>query len=297
MAKRKRWGKKYIDKRDWKKYNHKLIKRGEFYINPSFLETWLEEIKDMNTGKVGQPYLYPNSMIEFLAILFSKGFDYRALQGIMHGLSKRLGNFPVISFSQIRRRIKKLPLSFKAKSNNLVVGSDGSGIKVSNRGEWIRQKWSIRRGWIKIVVMGDKDGNIVDVRVGNEDLDERASSRGMIRKNKKNIKKVLMDGYHDCEQTFDLCDELGIETGIKIRENANEQGIGRRPDEVRLYKEVGYKDWARMKEYGLRWPSTEGIISAVKRIFDECVRSHKTRNMYHEAKLKFWAYQKIRDLV
>ena len=164
----------------------------------------------MSAGKVGQPYLYPNSMIEFAGILWSKSFDYRALEGIMRGLSKRLGHFPVISFSQIRRRIRKLNLSFKAKSNNLIVGSDGSGIKVSNRGEWMRQKWKVRRGWIKIVVMGDKDGNIVDVRAGNEELDERASSRGMIRKNKKNIKKVLMDGYHDCEETFDLCDDLNI---------------------------------------------------------------------------------------
>src|SRR3989338_10333036 len=151
MVKKKRWGKKYEDKRNWKEYNKKLVKRGEFYINPRFLDTWNKEIREMNSGKVGQPYLYPNSMVEFLAILHSKGFDYRALQGIMNGLSKRLGHFPVINFSQIRRRIMKLNLSFKAKSNNLVVGSDGSGIKVSNRGEWIRQKWKVRRGWIKIV--------------------------------------------------------------------------------------------------------------------------------------------------
>ena len=88
--------------------------------------------------------------------------------------------------------------------------------------------------------MGDKDGNIVDVRVGNEYPDERASARGMIRKNKKNIVKVLMDGHHDCEEIFDLCDNLNIETGIKIRENSNDKGMGRRPDEVRLYKEVGF---------------------------------------------------------
>ena len=76
MPKRKRWGKKYEDKRDWKLYNKQLIKRGEFYINPSFLETWLDEIKEMNYGKVGEPYLYPHSLIDFLAILHSKGFDY-----------------------------------------------------------------------------------------------------------------------------------------------------------------------------------------------------------------------------
>jgi len=34
----------------------------------------------------------------------------------------------------------------------------------------------------------------------------------------------------------------------------------------------------------------------VKRIFDENIRSHKTRNMYHEARLKFWAYQQLKDI-
>lgn len=38
MAKSKRWGKKRKYERDWKTYNEQLIKRGEFYINPAFLE-------------------------------------------------------------------------------------------------------------------------------------------------------------------------------------------------------------------------------------------------------------------
>ena len=296
MAHKKRWGKKFKDNRNWKEYNTQLIKRGEYYINPRFLETWLEEIKEANFGKVGEPFLYPNSLIEFLAVLKSKGFDYRALEGIIRALSKRLNNFPVICFSQIRRRMLALPASFDAKSNDLVVGSDGTGIKISNRGDWIREAWDVRRGWIKVVILGDVNGNIVDVRIGNENLDERASARGMLRKNSKNIKKVLLDGLHDCEDTFNLCDDLGIEAGIKIRENANDSGLGPRPREVRLYKNMGYKEWAKEKDYGMRWPSTEGIFSGVKGIFGESVKSHKIRNMYHEAKLKFWSYQKLKDI-
>ena len=296
MPKKKRWGKKFKDNRNWKECNTRLIKRGEFYINPRFLETWLQETKEANYGKVGEPFLYPNSLIEFLAVLKSKGFDYRALEGIIRALSKRLNNFPVISFSQIRRRMLALPVSFDAKSNGLVVGADGTGIKVSNRGDWIREAWNIRRGWIKVVILGDVEGNIVDVRIGNENLDERASARGMLRKNSKNIKRALMDGLHDCEDTFDLCYELGIEAGIKIRENANDSGLGARPREVRLYKNIGYKIWAKEKKYGMRWPSTEGIFSGVKGIFGESVKSHKIRNMYHEAKLKFWSYQKLKDI-
>lgn len=295
MVKKKRWGKKYEDKRNWKEYNVKLVKRGEYYINPRFLETWLAEVKELNAGKVGQPYMYPDSMIEFLGVLKSKGFDYRALEGIMRALSKRINNFPVISYSQIRRRIKQLPLNFQAKGKNLVTGTDGSGLKVSNRGEWIRQKWAVRRGWVKVVILGDTEGNIVDIRVGNEDLDENEASRGMLRNNAENINKNLGDGLYDSEDNFNLYDELDIEAGIKIRENAVDGGLGPRPRAVREYQEKGYKQWAKDKNYGFRWVATEGIFSAVKRIFGEELTSHKKRNLYHEAKLKFWSYQTIRD--
>ncbi len=296
MAKTKRWGKKHKDERNWKEYNKKLVKRGEYYINPRFLETWIDETNELNEGKVGQPFMYPTSMIEFLAILKAKGFDLRSLEGIARALSKRLGGFPVISFSQIRRRIKKLLLNFKAKGNHLVTGTDGTGLKVSNRGEWIRQKWQVRRGWVKVVILGDVKGNIVDIRVGNEDLDENKASRGMLRKNVKNIDKNLADGLHDCENNFNLYDKLGIESGIKIRKNANPDGMAPRPYAVQEFQEKGYKKWAEDKGYGFRWVATEGIFSAVKTIFGEVLSSHKKRNLYHEAKLKFWAYQTIKDI-
>lgn len=297
MTKKERWGKKYIDKRDWKTYNNQLVKRGEYYINPRFLETWLDEIKEMNKGKVGQPYLYPTSLIIFLAVLWAKSFDYRSLQGIVQAFSKRLGPFPVISFSQIRRRIRKLKPRFNAKGKNLIVGADGSGIKVSNRGEWMRQKWKVRRGWIKIVILGDKDGNIVDIRIGNETTDENMAARGMLRKNHTNIDKFSGDGLYDVRENFHLLDQLGIEPVIKIRKNASTKARGCMPrkKEVIQYKEKGYETWAKEKQYGKRWPATEGIFSAGKRMFGECVRSHKKRNMYHEAKIKFWAYQLVKD--
>ncbi len=295
MVKKERWGKKWEDNRNWKTVNEHLINRGEYYINPRFLETWIDEIKEANAGKVGEPYLYPNSLIEFLAILHAKGFVFRELQGIVKALSKNFNNFPVISFSQIRRRILKLALKFNAKASNLIAGIDGSGIKVANRGDWIREKWRVQRGWIKVVILGDVNGNIVDIRIGNENLDERAAGRGMIRDNKKNIKKILADGLHDCEDTFNLLDKSSIESGIKIRENASDTGLGPRPREVRVYKEIGYKEWAKQKNYGKRWLATEGIFSASKRIMGEYVNAHKKRNMYHEARLKFWAYQKVKD--
>lgn len=293
---RQQRGKKHKDSRNWKHYNKKLVNRGEFYLNPRFLDHWLDEINGMNRRKVGQPYIYPESLIEFLAVLWSKGFDLRALQGIVQALSDRLGPFPVINFSQIRRRILGLPISFKKHSEKMVVSCDGSGVKAGNRGEWMRQKWQVKRGWIKVVIMGNTQGDIVDIRIGNEELDERAAARGMIRKHMRNIEKILLDGWHDWNETFDLYAKYKIEPGTKIRENAKERGLGVRPREVRQFKKWGYNRWAKEKGYGDRWLASEGIFSAVKRMFGEGVRCYRIRNMYREAGLKFWAYQQVHDV-
>jgi hypothetical protein len=297
MAKRKRWGKKYEDKRDWKATNRELIKRGEYYINPSFLETWIDEINEMNKGKIGQPFLYPVSLIVFLAVLYAKGFDFRSLQGIVTAFSKRFNNFPIICFSQIRRRIRDLPKEFYAKAENLIVGSDGTGIKVTNRGEWIRHKWAIKRGWVKVIILGDIDGNIIDIRIGEEYSNENTAARDMVLVNNEKINSFLGDGLYDTKENFRLLDQLGIAPVIKIRKNAitKADGCTPRKKQVLEYQKWGYKKWAKKKKYGQRWLTTEGIFSAVKRINGETLRAHTKKGLYDEAQLKFWAYQAIRD--
>src|SRR3989344_9552633 len=293
---------KYIDNRDWSEYNEELVKRGEFYIRPIFLAGWNEEIKKMNAGKVGQPYLYPNSMIETLAVLHCKSFDYRALEGMMKVLSESNYDFPVIDYSQICRRVNYLEVDFETNEENLIVAIDGSGEKVGNRGDWIRHKWKVKRGWIKVVIMGarNKEGkiSIIDIRIGTEDLDERKTARAMIVKNHLIIDKVAMDGLHDCRKTFNVCEDFNIPTAIKIRRNANTKALGspRRKQEVIISKSMPHKEWVREKKYGERWPLSEGIFSADKRIFGEEVSAKKKGNMYHEVKLKFWAYNKLLKL-
>jgi hypothetical protein len=58
MAKTKRWGKKFKDKRDWVEYNAKLVKRGAWFFDFSFLESFNAELSEMNKNKVGRPYQY-----------------------------------------------------------------------------------------------------------------------------------------------------------------------------------------------------------------------------------------------
>lgn len=299
MANKKR---KYIDNRNWKDYNEELVLRGVYYINPEFIYTWNEEIKQMNAGKVGEPYLYPESMIKFLAVLHNKGNDFRALEGIMRGLRDLSPyTFPVIVFSQICRRYNKLDADFKVMEEDmkkyLEVGVDGSGEKSTKRGGWMREEWKVKKGWIKVVIMGVKGKKgkyVIDIRVSNEFLDERAAGRGMVRKNQENIGILFADGLHENEDMFDLCEKHNISTAIKLRDNCSVRTKSpRRKQEVKIYKSMPYEEWSREKGYGRRWPLTEGIFSGCKRIFGEYVSATKKRNMYHEVKVKFWAYNEL----
>ena len=295
----------YIDTRDWPKYNEELVMRGYFYFNPAFLLTWNDELEKMNARKVGQPYLYPESMIKFLAVLHCK-FDFRALEGFMHWLSEMNYTFPVIDYSQICRRYNKLDVDFNVLEEDmkeyLLVGADGSGEKSTKRGGWIREKWKVKKGWIKVVIMGAKNSKekkyVIDIRVGNENLNERSATRGMIRKNHENIGQFLGDGLHDNQDTFNLCEKYNIPTAIKLRDDCSTKSTksSRRKQEVRIYQSMPYEEWSREKQYGQRGPVTEGIFSGCKRIFGEYVSATKKRNMYHEVKVKFWAYNLLQEI-
>ena len=61
-------------KYDWKVYNKQLVERGRKLANKiktiktQVIEFWDEELKQMNEGKVGSPYVYPDSQIVFFSI-------------------------------------------------------------------------------------------------------------------------------------------------------------------------------------------------------------------------------------
>lgn len=299
MAKPERWGKKRKDKRDWASYNSKLIKRGEWFFDFSFLEKMASELKEMNKNKVGRPYEYSNSFIEFES-KFQPYFDYRSIQGICIALSEKINGFPVNNYSNICRRINELDLALPDIDFDkpIFMGNDGSGIKVSNRGEWMRQKWHVRRGWIKAVITVDVEKKkILDIEVfdkGDSEPDIFGRHIGSLIKKGATIRKGCGDGSHDKRKLFNIMEKHKIEQAIKPRSNASTKARGSisRAREVRKFKELGYKQWARDKEYGMRW-ATEGKFSCVKRKFGEYVRSTKKNNMLEEARRKFVLYERM----
>jgi hypothetical protein len=73
--------------RNWREYNEKLVRRGEFYISLDFLENWDEEIEEMNRGKVGRPFKFPETFLRFLTFLHTAFLPFRQIEGFQRKLS------------------------------------------------------------------------------------------------------------------------------------------------------------------------------------------------------------------
>lgn len=302
MAKRKRWGKEFEDKRDWKIENEKYVVRGEFLLDLDWVENWDKELEEMNDGKKGAPFQFPESFIELLGV-WSQWLSTRGLQGVTrrfqkYGLVPKEANYSTISI-----RINKIDISFELpQEGSISVSTDGSGIKMTNRGEYKESKYGKgRKKYLKVTISADpykKKLLKIDVSIDGEGESEpeiAISHLEELIEEGHDINTFFGDGSFDVRNLFNLLEEYAINSAIKIRKNASSKARGsmRRAREVKDYKKEGYKKWAEKRKYGRRWTGTEGIFSAVKRIFGENTRSNKTKNMLHEVKRKFWAYDKI----
>ncbi len=297
----KRWGPKVTYLRDWKKINEEGVLRGVYYLDFDWVMNWDKELEDMNLGKVGAPYRFPQSLIRLQAF-WAQYYNYRAVEGITRQVCAFAQIPEYNDYTTIWRRVTVFdePLP-KPKGKNISAATDGSGIKNNMSGEYFEDKYGDgKKKYIKVTITADpynKDLLKVEVALEGEGLSEPEVAEKHMQElieEGYGINQFFMDGAGDTHALFDFCDQHNIDPIIKIRENAvvdpGGGGSWRRGREVEKYIRCGYPEWAKKKHYGRRWPGTEGIFSAVKRIFSERVRSRKVENMCREAKRRFWCY-------
>lgn len=304
MTKQKRWGKKVAYVRNWRNINKMYVEKATFYLEFDWVKSWNVELAEMNFRKRGAPYQFPNSLINLQAVWLNF-FSYRGAEGITQKLVE-FGLLPEFNdYSTIQRRVINLDLDIpKPKNKEISVSTDGTGVKMNMSGEYFEQMYGERDGkkFIKVVVSADpfeKDILKVEASLEGEGYSEPEIAEQHMNElidEGNSINKFFGDGSFGTHRLFDFCDKNIIKTIIKIGKNANPEAEGswRRSVEVKKYKKLGYKKWAKKNEYGRRWTGTEGIFSAVKKIYGERVRAHKVENMCLEAKRKFWAYQIIK---
>lgn len=284
-------------KRNWREYNEELVRRGELLFDPSFLSGWRGELERSNEGKEGAEYRYPNSLMSMLAAIHVYLLPYRQLEGFVRVFAehvKLLRGVP--DYTTIWWRVSRIKVELDPsvdRTKDVTIAVDSTGIKVSNRGEWIRQKWKVKRGFIKFHVAVDvKTGKMLSVEVTKEDVSDGRMLRPLVQaaSSRARVKQMIGDGAYDSRRNFRYLHNRGIEPVIKVRKNASLKAKGCLPRKLVVQEQLSdYDRWRKKHHYGSRW-MVESVISSFKRTFGEYVKSVKWKYMIHELLLKASLY-------
>ena len=302
MAKKKRWGKKFVDKRNWRKNDRKLVKRGEYLLDLDFVKKWEEELAEMNLGKVGALFKFPNSLIQLQAVWHAKNTPYRMIEGITVRLVE-MSKLPTFNdYSTIDRRVNRMSTKIAVpQSNNLTLFSDGTSLQVVEGGEYLREKYGKKnRRWVQVVIWGDPvTKEPVSFEVNIVQSSEIASAKKQIEElldKGVDIREAGGDGAFDEIDFWNWLEWKKLFPLLKTGKNAREDTESvLRNLAVKWRNKNGYKKWRKKTRYGYRWPATEGVFSAVKRMFGEQIHARSEIGILQEAAVKFWAYKTLKQ--
>src|SRR6478752_7447032 len=223
---------------NWPSYNQSLVRRGEILLGFDVIDNWDSELKEVNKDKVGEPFHYPDTFLLLLG--YAKTYfhlPYRQTEGITQAhVYGKVSSIP--DYSTISRRVSRLDIKIKDVDNKdkqfkdkyIVIAIDSTGIKVTNRGQWMREKWHIKnkKGYLKIhVAVNVKSKKILSIKVTDEHVHDSKALPELVENIIKSesvtttaIGKLFGDGAYDGNDVFRCLADNGIFPCIKVRKNA-----------------------------------------------------------------------------
>ena len=320
------------------KYNdQKYISRSKYYVLHLDSEIMSQGVEKLNENKVGAPFLYSDTCFMVMALFRNTiGVAYRQLQGVAKEMLGE-GNSP--KYSAICKRINKISLEDnngkswfsdgKTKTEIVFLAGDSTGLKPTSRGDWMGEKWKIKRGFIKLHIMVDSKTkkiyavSITDEKSGDAPEFEKLLSEALYNiENSSNVEKseellVGADGAYDSNDNFETCEKNNVIPAIPVRKNFSiktkgniirkEQGLMQlgncKLDDKNMemfnqlieeQKKDNQKQWKKDIGYGRRW-SVEIAFSTFKRIFGENISARVWCNVVREIKFKVMIYNLMID--
>jgi hypothetical protein len=292
---------------DWPSYNRSLVRRGEILFSYGFLDEWDMVLAKMNGNKKGRKFIYPESfilVIGYMRIYFH--LPYRQTEGIIKATGKLLPNHP--SYGHLCKRINSLKADFnsgiKTDDDDLMIAIDSTGIKVTNRGQWMSDKWGggvknkKKRGYLKIhVAVNTKTREILALEVTDEKVHDGEVMRKLVKhvlynggEKRARVRSVLSDGAYDSNENFRFLNDKGIEPVIRVRKNSIVSSKSNRMRNIEVRQQTkDFLKWKKKKRYGQRWIA-ETAFSSVKRMFGEHASASRLQNMVREMMLKVSLY-------
>ena len=280
--------------RNWKNYNESLVKRGEILLDFDVIDNWDSELSEMNKDKEGRKFVYPDSFIKLLGYMRAYFYlPYRQTEGVVpeHAFNT-LPSIP--DYSNISRRINRLDIKISLdggadksdlhNDDNFVIAIHSTGIKVTNRGDWIRIKWKGKRGYLKIHHEVDiKRKRILSLDVTHEQVHDGkvlpVLKEDITIKQNKIVNTVIADGSYDNNNNFQFLSFNGIKPAIKVRKNSRCRKTNHylRNKTVKMQKKNNLQQWKVGLDYGQRW-IRETVYSCIKRMFGEYVTAIRFDN-------------------
>jgi formyltetrahydrofolate synthetase len=149
---------------------------------------------------------------------------YRQTEGIAQGHAH--GKVPSIpDYTTINRRINRLDIKIKDtdskefKDEYIIIAIDSTGIKVTNRGQWMIDKWEAgKKGYLKIhIAVNVKTKEILSIKVTtNEHVHDSKALPELVENTIKSnsvtttISKLFADGAYEGNDIFKYLSYNGI---------------------------------------------------------------------------------------
>jgi hypothetical protein len=193
---------------DWHESDERYVRRGEVIAAIDWFNSWNDERNEMNRYKRGRPYQFPSSLARYVRLQRDVWcIPLSAVQEALRALGAAL-NFEAPDFTTLWKRLSKEEaepvVPPRSETNVLVI--DSTGIKVTERGEWLRDRWRLRRGWIKHLAVDVGTMTVVAVIVSDERAHDRRFLMPLVRQAASRldelIVRVLADGLTIQERTI-----------------------------------------------------------------------------------------------
>ncbi len=111
-----------------------MVRRGEVVLDFDVIDNWNNELDNMNNGKEGASYVYPDSFFQLLG--YTRAYfhpPYRHPEGVARAHAKsKVPSIP--EYSTIQRRINKRDIKINEHlGNDIVIALDSTRITTTNR--------------------------------------------------------------------------------------------------------------------------------------------------------------------
>lgn len=273
--------------------DQKYIRRGMLLACPEFLGDWQAELARMNQNKVGAPYEYPDSLLDFASRLKDyAGLPSRAVEGFLLGLSMYIPNMKRCDHTTICRRVNEFAKVLNNRGGS-VIAIDSSGLTPARKGGWLAFKHRKKQAYVKIHFAVDvRNGKILEFKVTPDSVHDNKVFPELVEKAGKRarLKRVNADGAYDDKKNDALAQKHDFELVVPPRRNSR---VRRRPppdsaarnSRVREYKKLGKKRWKKKYGYGKRW-MVETVYSNWKRLFGEGLSARGPKGVEAEVRRK-----------